>query len=57
LVVAATQSALTSKRRQKPRKDRAFSIRKDLERYRPSARTMPRRCRPRNEPDRSHQQW
>jgi hypothetical protein len=57
LAVAATQSALTSKRRQKPRKDRAFSLGNERERYRPSARTMPRRCRPRNEPDRSHQQW
>jgi hypothetical protein len=37
-VGAATRSALTSKRRQKPRKERAFSLGNELERYRPFAR-------------------
>jgi hypothetical protein len=44
---------VTSKRRQKPRKDRASPLGNERRRYRPSARTMPRRCRPRNEPRRS----
>jgi hypothetical protein len=41
---------VTSKRRQKPRKDRAVLIGNEEQRHRPSIRTMPRRCRPRNEP-------